>query len=164
MRKQALDGGYAMDLTCSVATEKDIVFINEVYHENIESLHGANRTQEAWKPLLEKPEHAYYIVSAEKAVAWFRTDVEDGGFWLGMLQVKPMYHRQGIGKYILSVAEAIAKEGGYKKLGIHTTEDNLAARALYLSAGYAVTEIGPCTTGDGKDRVGYTFCKEIAIG
>lgn len=153
-----------MDLTFSMATEKDIAFINEVYHENIESLHGAYRTEEDWKPLLEKPEHTYYIVSAEKAVAWFRTDVEDGGFWLGMLQVKPMYHRQGIGKYILSVAEALAKTAGYQRIGIHTTEDNLAARALYLSAGYAVTEIGPCTTGDGKDRVGYTFCKEVAIG
>lgn len=38
---------------------------------------------------------------------------------------------------------------------------NLPARALYLSAGYTVTEIGPCTTADGIERVGYTFQKEI---
>ena len=48
-----------------------------------------------------------------------------------------------------------------KKIGIHTTEDNLAARELYLSAGYELMEIGPCTTADGKERVGYTFQKEI---
>ena len=59
------------------------------------------------------------------------------------------------------VIEKIAKESGYQKIGIHTTEDNTAARTLYLSAGYTVTEIGPCTTADGKERVGYTFQKEI---
>ena len=48
-----------------------------------------------------------------------------------------------------------------KNIGIHTTQDNLAARSLYTSAGYTVTEIGPCTTGDGVERVGYTFQKEL---
>ena len=61
----------------------------------------------------------------------------------------------------LSAAENIAREKGYKRIGIHTTEDNIIARALYLSAGYTVTEIGSCTTADGKERVGYTFQKEI---
>lgn len=149
------------NLMFSVATETDIAFINETYHENIDSLHGAYRTEEDWKKLLKKPEHTYYIVGTEKPVAWFRTDVEDGEFWLGMIQVTPMYHRKGVGKYILSVAETLAKEAGYPKIGIHTTEDNLAARTLYSSAGYAVTEIGPCTTADGKDRVGYTFRKSL---
>ena len=151
-------------LKVSVATDKDIPFINETYQENIESLHGAHRTDDDWKKLLLIPEYTYYIVRAEEPVAWFRTDVEDGEFWLGMIQVKPMYHRQGVGKYILSVAETLAKEAGYQKIGIHTTEDNIAARTLYLSAGYTVTEIGPCTTADGQDRVGYTFQKKIAIG
>lgn len=81
--------------------------------------------------------------------------------WIGMIQVKPIYQHKGIGKYILSVAEAIAKEKGYRNIGLHTTEDNIAARTLYLSVGYAVTEIGPCRTADGIERVGYTFRKEI---
>ncbi len=144
-----------------LATEKDIPFICEVYEENIESLHGAHRDVETWRTLLEKEDTAYYIVRTETPVAWFRLDVEDGGFWLGMVQVKPDFQRRGIGKYILSVAETMAKKRGFRKLGIHTTEDNLAARALYVSAGYAVTEIGPCTTADGAERVGYTFEKEL---
>ena len=78
-----------------------------------------------------------------------------------MLQVKTIYQHKGVGRYILSVVEDIAKEKDYKKIGIHTTEDNIAARTLYLSAGYSVTEIGPCITADGKERVGYTFQKEI---
>ena len=78
-----------------------------------------------------------------------------------MLQVKPISHREGIGKFILSVIEEMAREEGFQKVGIHTTEDNIAARALYASAGYSVTEIGPCTTADSHERIGYTFQKEI---
>ena len=76
---------------------------------------------------------------------------------------KPIYQNKGIGKYVLSVVEEMAKEKGYKNIGIHTTEDNIAARSLYLSAGYTVTEIGQCTTADGIERVGYTFQKNIDL-
>ena len=144
-----------------IATKGDIPFITEVYNENLESLHGVFRDEARWKELLADKSCAYYIVCNECPVAWFRLEAEDGLLWLGMLQVKPDFQRKGVGKYILSVFEAIAKEQGYAKVGIHTTEDNAAARALYAGAGYAVTEIGPCTTADGVDRVGYTFQKEL---
>ena len=143
------------------ATEKDIAFINETYEENIDSLHGAHRDMDTWKKLLADKNSAYYVVYADRPVAWFRIDMEDGELWIGMLQVKPVYQRRGVGKYILSVAEDMAREKGCHKIGIHTTEDNTAARTLYLLAGYAITEIGPCTTADGKERVGYTLQKEI---
>ena len=144
-----------------VATGKDIPFIQETYHENMEHLHGVHRSADDWKQLLLEKDTVYYVVSAETPVAWFRIDLTDTELWIGMLQVKPIYHRKGVGRYILSVAESIAKEKGYKKIGIHTTEDNIAARTLYSSAGYAVTEIGPCTTADGIERVGYTFEKQV---
>lgn len=144
-----------------VATEKDIPFINETYNENIERLHGVHRDENVWKELFSNKDNTYYIVNAGTPVAWFRIDVEDGQFWIGMLQVKPIHQRKGVGRFILSVAEDIAKEKGYRRIGIHTTEDNIPARTLYLSAGYSVTEIGPCTTADGEERVGYTFQKEI---
>lgn len=149
------------NLVYAVATQNDVAFIKETYDENIDALHGVNRSSDAWKELLANKDSVYYIVRAEEAVAWFRLDVENGELWIGMLQVKPMYHRQGVGRYILSAVEDIAKEKGFQKVGIHTTEDNSAARALYLSAGYAVTEIGPCTTADGIERVGYTFEKQL---
>lgn len=149
------------EIGCYIATKKDIPFIREIYQENIESLHGVPRDTDTWKKLLSEESSTYYIVCAEAPVAWFRTDVEDGAFWLGMLQVKPAYQRKGFGRYILSVAEALAKEKGYGKIGVHTTQDNTAARELYLSAGFTVTEIGPCTTADGVERVGYTFQKDI---
>ncbi len=148
-------------LMYSLATENDIAFISETYNENIDKLHGVQRSVDVWKKLLSDKDSTYYLVIAESPVAWFRIDVEDGEVWIGMIQVKPICQHKGIGKYILSVAEAIAKEKGYRSIGLHTTEDNIAARTLYLSVGYAVTEIGPCRTADGIERVGYTFRKEI---
>ena len=144
-----------------IATEKDIPLIGEIYEENMAALHGVARTQEVWKELLSNKNTTYYIVYAPIPVAWFRVDLEEGGFWLGMLQVKPKYQRKGIGKYILSVIEKMAKEKDCGQIGIHTTEDNTAARALYATAGYSVTEIGPCTTADGVGRTGYTYRKNI---
>ncbi len=142
------------ELMYSTATENDIDFIRETYQENIASLHGNHRTNDDWKKLLSDESSQYYIVHRKTPVAWFRIDMENGELWIGMIQVKPMYHHQGIGKYILSAAENIAKKKRIQKIGIHTTEDNIAARSLYLSAGYEVTEIGPCTTADGIERVG----------
>lgn len=146
---------------CSVATENDIAFINETYNDNLEKLHGVRRNIDYWKELLTGKDKTYYVVNGETTVAWFRTDIENDELWIGMLQVKPIYQHKGIGKYVLAEVEDIAKEKGYKKIGIHTTEDNIVARKLYLSSGYKVTKIGPCTTADGKERVGYTFHKEI---
>lgn len=148
-------------LVYSVATEKDIAFISETYHENIHSLHGVYKNEDVWRNLLSDQNSTYYVVNSETPVAWFRTESENNTLWIGMIQVKPVYHHKGIGKYILSVVEDIAKEKGYKKIGVHTTEDNIPARTLYKSAGYCVTEIGPCTTADSQQRVGYTFEKEI---
>lgn len=149
------------DVCYRVATDMDIPFISRTYDRNIAALHGAHRTHGIWQKLLLDPNTIYYIVYTTVPVAWFRIDLSDDMLWLGMLQVEPAYQRKGIGKYILSVAEDITREKGMQRIGIHTTEDNLAARALYASGSYEVTEVGPCTTADGVDRVGYTFQKEI---
>ena len=145
------------------ATEEDIPFISRVYAENIAALHGIHKTYEKWKEHLSERDTIYYIVYDTAPVAWFRLDLEEDGLWLGMLQVSPQHHRKGIGRQILSFFEDMAKENGFRRVGIHTTEDNLAARALYTAAGYTLTEIGPCTTADGIDRVGYTFEKHICL-
>ena len=62
---------------------------------------------------------------------------------------------------MIAAAEELARARGARSLGIHTTQDNLAAQGLYTACGYALTEIGPCTTADGVERIGYTFCKNL---
>ena len=143
------------------AAQRDIDFINAVYMENIEALHGAPRSRETWAGLLDQPDTIYYIVYTTEPVGWFRLDEEEGKLWLGMLQIRPTFHRRGIGRAVIAAAEELARARGARSLGIHTTQDNLAAQGLYTACGYALTEIGPCTTADGVERIGYTFCKNL---
>ena len=143
------------------AAQRDIDFINAVYMENIEALHGAPRSRETWAGLLAQPDTAYYIVYTTEPVGWFRLDKEAEGLWLGMLQIRPDCQRRGLGRAVLAQAERLAAQWNYRSLGIHTTKDNLAAQGLYAACGYALTEIGPCTTADGVERIGYTYCKNL---
>ena len=87
----------------SVASLDDIVFINETYNENIDRLHGVQRNVDVWKELISYKYSTYYVVNAETPVAWFRIDMEDGGLWIGMLQVKPMYQHSKCYLYTTSV-------------------------------------------------------------
>lgn len=80
------------ELMYSTATGNDIDFIRETYQENIASLHGNHRTNDDWKKLLSDESSQYYIVHRETPVAWFRIDMENGELWIGMIQVKPIYH------------------------------------------------------------------------
>lgn len=149
------------ELSYSIATENDIPFIKETYDKNIDALHGTYRDYDTWRNLLSNANVVYYIVNKNIPVAWFRLDLIEEILWLGMLQVDPNFQRQGIGKYILTVVEDVAKMNNVNKIGVHTTDDNLAAQLLYKSAGYCVAEYGECTTADGIERMGYTFFKEI---
>ena len=144
-----------------IATQKDIDFIALVDEKNMAALHGAPRSWETWQALLADPHTIYYIVYNDEPAGWFRMDEEEDGMWLGILQISPFHQRQGIGRAVVAEAERLARQQGYHSLGIHATEDNAPALALYAACGYAVTEIGPCTTADGVERIGVTLCKNL---
>ena len=145
------------------ASEQDIPFISEVYNQNINALHGNNRSFEDWKKLISVNNSTYYIALSSEPVGWFRIDIDKEVLWLGMIQVKPRHQGKGVGKNILSFVENLAKDKQIHKIGIHTTEDNISARNLYISSGYSVSLIGKCTTADGVERIGYTFFKHIVF-
>ena len=54
------------------------------------------------------------------------------------MRVHPDYQRQGIGESVLSNLENKARNLGYKKLVLDTTDDLTAARTLYEKTGYKV--------------------------
>ena len=143
------------------ATVRDIDWIDRIYTENIAALHGVPKSRERWEKLLADPYTIYYIVYTDRPVGWFRLDREEDGLWLGMLQIEPACHRRGLGRAVVAEAERLARQRGYDRLGIHATEDNVPALGLYAACGYTVTEIGPCTTADGVERVGMTLCKNL---
>lgn len=144
-----------------IATSKDIEFIKTIYDLNIESLHGEYRNLDTWANLIRDQNKKYYIVHSQCDLGWFRIDEYGDHLELGMIQIDPRFHRHGIGKFIISVTENIAKENNYKSIIIHTTEDNIPAQRLYISCGYKLIEVGECLTADGKTRMGHTYFKNI---
>lgn len=160
-KKQGKGGDTVREIAFRRASERDISFVCETYAQNQEKLHGVTRNRDDWKRLLENPDVAYYIVETVEPVAWFSVETEMDVLWLAMLQIHPKFQRQGFGKRVLSFVESLAKTSGIGTVGIHTTEDNIPAQALYRSAGYAVAEFGKCTTADGAERMGYTFLKTV---
>jgi GNAT superfamily N-acetyltransferase len=62
------------------------------------------------------------------------------------MRIHPRFQRRGFGRLILERLEASARELGYERLRLDTTVGQAAAKALYLSHGYADTgrsRIGP---------------------
>ena len=138
-----------------------------LYRENLDALHGSLEiTQKDFADMLKASwegtdERNFLIYQNGAPVGWMKVnglDNEDIG-WISMLVIAENYHQKGVGTFAVHFAEEYIRSAGKRKVGIHTTEDNIPARNLYAKCGYVVTEYGECTTGDGKSRMGYTFEK-----
>ena len=167
-----LDGElmFELDLPCpySVIPAKtdEAVFVSRFYWQNIESLHGKPKSLDEWKDALslnDEDEQNFLICRGCMPLAWLRINglLNKDMAWISMLVVSDKHHRQGIGSYAIEFYEKFVKEKGFRQIGVHTTEDNIPAQNLYRKCGYAVTEYGECTSGDGVRRMGYTFVKEM---
>lgn len=61
--------------------------------------------------------------------------------WLFDIEIHPTHRGQGLGRQVMTLAEKSARELGYARLGLHVFGDNTAARRLYESCGYELTDI-----------------------
>jgi len=162
-----------MKLTFARLEQKDILFLSELLNDPavVSSLHINVMDYAAWLDAYlthwnNDTDEAHFIMFSKKTpVGWLKLNGLDStdrdAAWISMLVVGKENQRRGAGHHAVAFSETFAKERGFCKLAIHTTCDNLAAIALYLSCGYKITKYGSCTTGDGKHRVGYTFMKDI---
>lgn len=57
--------------------------------------------------------------------------------YIERLVVAPRFRRQGMARRILAAGEDLARENGKRAVGLHVSGNNLAARKLYESEGYA---------------------------
>ena len=146
--------------------KEDADFVAMFYNENVEPLHGRKQMYDEWCDLLSQndPDETHFIIhKGAMPVAWLKLngllDGETG--WISMLAVDPPMQHKGVGKYAVEFSEQFFLSIGKKKVGIHTTDDNIPAQNLYKKCGYEIVEYGECTTGDGIHRMGYTFIKNI---
>ncbi len=129
------------------ALTADAKTIASLYAASLAALHQAPVTADEWASVLSErdPDEEYYIIEADGApAAWAKINglQNEDTVWLSMLVVDPARHRQGIGKFAVEAFESVGLARGFRSFAIRTTADNLPARSLYRSCGYAETERG----------------------
>jgi len=160
-----------MQIDFVALTQSDIRFLSDLLNEPavVSSLHNAAQDYDTWLQTYlqfwaNDADEAHFVIRAdEKPVGWLKINglLSNNTAWISMLVISGKTQSKGIGRRAVAFAEAFLFDKGFRKIGIHTTCDNLAAIALYIKSGYILTEYGDCTTGDGANRTGYTFMKEI---
>lgn len=71
-----------------------------------------------------------------RLLASIETQVRDDHFWVESIAVAPELQGQGIGKRLLTHAEALAREAGRNEIRLLTNGKMVANRKLYVSVGY----------------------------
>lgn len=94
-------------------------------------------------------EHSFDIVDADDGsiLALIETEVRDDHFWIENVAVAPEAQGRGLGRQLMALAEARAREAGRKELRLLTNGLMEANVRLYRELGYAVDREEPYTTG-----------------
>lgn len=81
----------------------------------------------------------------------------ENALYVDTVAVNPAYHKQGIGRYLLTFAEHHARAAGLHKLTLVTNERMLANQAYYRKLGYVETHRESLHVG----RVGVWMAKAL---
>ena len=157
-----------MTYTIKKLSSRYIPFVDAVYAENIEILHGDPISLQEWADSLidnaDPSEVNFVIFIDEEPGAWLKINgLDEEEIYISMLVVTKRYQRKGVGCYALQFAEQYDLERGKNAVKILTTKDNAAAISLYLAQGYEIEKSIRYTTGDGALHDGYRFGKEIKL-
>ena len=147
-------------------SEKDIEFVSEVYSENIDVLHGAEITLDDWKECFcgntDCDERNFIILANCEKAAWLKLNgLQNDQIYISMLVVRKEFQHKGVGSFAVDFAEKFAKDQNKIAIFILTTADNMAAKACYLKSGYIVEKNIRYAVGDGVEREGIVFRKDL---
>jgi GNAT superfamily N-acetyltransferase len=84
-------------------------------------------------------------------------DEQEGTARLRVLLVHPDGRGLGLGGRLVDTALAFAREAGYRRMRLWTTHPLVAARHLYLTRGFTLTEEERCRRRFGADLIGQTY-------
>jgi len=156
---------YAYDLFRVILfTPLQLSFIEDVYRENLDSLHGSPISFSEWKEALcttHDPDEQHFIITMNgHEAAWMKLNgmaCEDP--YISMLVVKKSFQHMGVGRFAVKEAERYVMARGKTELRIKTTADNAAAIACYQNCGYDVEKQMSMVCGDNIVRNGFRFLK-----
>ena len=92
----------------------------------------------------------------------FLVAADDGAAQLRTLLVHPSARGHGLGTDLTAVCIRFARTVGYRRLRLWTTELQVAARAVYLAAGFTVTVEEPHPGFGGGKVMGQTYELDLA--
>jgi GNAT superfamily N-acetyltransferase len=99
-------------------------------------------------------------VDGERAGCVFCVGEDDDTAVLRVLLVTPPARGLGLGGALVDTCLAFAREAGYKRMRLWTTDPLVAARHIYLSRGFELVEEAP-HDGFGVSLVGQTYARDL---
>jgi ribosomal protein S18 acetylase RimI-like enzyme len=105
---------------------------------------GPVRLAERVRELMATDEITVLLAEDGVAVAYFRPSLwtDELECYLAELYVVPGRRGQGLGRALLDAAVALARDTGADYMCLATSEDDVAARSLYESAGFSDRDDG----------------------
>lgn len=150
-------------------TAQHVPFLHSLFQDpvNKQALHAGEFTVTEWQEAFaesqtDSDEEMFIILQKNAPVAWLKINGLEGETpWISMLVVDSRHHHKGIGSFAIRYAENYVIGRGFKLIGIHTTEDNIAALGCYKKAAYAIKDSGECRGADGVNRNRLTLMKSF---
>ena len=126
---------------------RDAAVIASLYEQNRAALHGMPIPLADWQTALRDadPDEQHCLITQNNLpIAWVKINglCSSDTVWLSMLAVAPCWQRHGVGRFAVSAFEAFGSSRNFRKFAMQTTADNIPARRLYTSCGYAETQQG----------------------
>ena len=145
-----------------------VFFVDYVFAQNIDVLHGNPVSHEEWNHCLcVDPDHHeknFMITADGELAAWLKLNgLNKPDICISMLVVADEYKRKGIGIFAVQFAENYAREHNKASVAIQTTQDNTAATNCYFKQGYLIEKKIRYAVGDGVTRDGYQFHKVLEV-
>lgn len=149
--------------------KEKIPFVYELMSEpsNLSPLHTATITFEEWQKSFTEPkdtdEENFIVYKNDIPCAWLKLNglQNKDVAWISMLVVTDKYKHQGVGKFAVEFAFEYLHSKGFNQIGVQTTEDNNAAKNLYMKSGFSIVELKEFRTEDGINTNSYVMMKTL---
>ena len=149
---------------------EDVYYVASIMSEtsNITALHLTNHSLAEWKCIFEEnardaDEENFLICFDNDVSAWLKLNglQNNDTAWISILVVADKYKHQGVGKFAVEFAFEYLHSKSFNQIGVQTTEDNNAAKNLYMKCGFSIAEIKKLKAEDGTKINSYVMLKKI---
>lgn len=149
---------------------EDVHYVASIMSEtsNIAALHSTYHSLSEWKCIFDEnardaDEENFLICTDNDVCAWLKLNglQNKDTAWISMLVVADKYKHQGVGKFAVEFAFEYLHSKGFNQIGVQTTEDNNAAKNLYMKSGFSIAEIKKFKAEDGTNTNSYVILKTL---